>query len=294
MLRELRDRGTIAATAGVLHLTPFAVSQQLATLSREVGVRLLVRQGRGVRLTPEAGLLLEHAAVLQARLERARAELTDLAAGELGHLRIGAFGSAIVNLVAPSLRRLHEERPRLTVSVRESDPPNCFTLLDASNLDLVITVDYRGGPTRVDVRYHRIDLLSDPYDVAMPIRHRRAGAEKIELSDLATEPWILGAESGPCGEIAFAACNAAGFNPDIRHRVNDWNAVLALVAGTGGVALIPRLAATNVPDGVILCEVARTAPARRIYAAVRAGAEHGVSIASMLTCLRDTAAQKII
>jgi len=75
VLRELDQRGTVAATAAALHLTPSAVSQQLAALAREMGVPLLERRGRGVRLTGQARLLLEHAGAVQAQLERARADL---------------------------------------------------------------------------------------------------------------------------------------------------------------------------------------------------------------------------
>ena len=61
LLRELHERGTIAAVADALQFTPSAVSQQLALLEREVGVPLLERAGRGVRLTDAAHVLVEHA-----------------------------------------------------------------------------------------------------------------------------------------------------------------------------------------------------------------------------------------
>lgn len=76
LLRELRAHSTIGATARALHLTPSAVSQQIAGLSRDLGVPMLAPRGRGVRLTPQAELLLEHAALIDAQLERARADLS--------------------------------------------------------------------------------------------------------------------------------------------------------------------------------------------------------------------------
>ena len=69
LLRELNERGTIAAVADALQYTPSAVSQQLALLEREAGVRLLERAGRGVRLTDPALVLVGHA---EALLERSR------------------------------------------------------------------------------------------------------------------------------------------------------------------------------------------------------------------------------
>src|SRR4051812_39688668 len=77
LLRELRERGTIAAVADALQFTPSAVSQQLSILERESGVRLLEKAGRGVRLTDAALVLADHA---EALLERAALAEADLAA----------------------------------------------------------------------------------------------------------------------------------------------------------------------------------------------------------------------
>src|SRR6185437_328922 len=95
VLRELEQRGTVAATASALHLTPSAVSQQLAGLSREVGAQLLEKHGRGVRLTGQARVLLSHATVVQEQLERARADLAAWQEGELGEVRVAAMSTAI-------------------------------------------------------------------------------------------------------------------------------------------------------------------------------------------------------
>src|SRR5512140_1977037 len=83
VLRELQQRGTVGATAKALHLTPSAISQQLSALSREIGVPLLAPQGRGVRLTKQAELLLEHAIAIDVQLERARADLAAFDEGQV-------------------------------------------------------------------------------------------------------------------------------------------------------------------------------------------------------------------
>jgi len=73
LLRELHERGTIAAVADALQFTPSAVSQQLGILEREAGVQLLERAGRGVRLTDPALVLVGHAEALLARAALAEA-----------------------------------------------------------------------------------------------------------------------------------------------------------------------------------------------------------------------------
>src|SRR4051794_11684373 len=94
LLRELRERGTIAAVADALNYTPSAVSQQLAALERETGVLLLERVGRGVRLTDAAHRLAEHTDIVLARLELAESELAVESGVVAGRVRITAFQTA--------------------------------------------------------------------------------------------------------------------------------------------------------------------------------------------------------
>ena len=292
VLRELRQRGTIGATAKALALTPSAISQQLASLSREVGVPLLAPQGRGVRLTPQAQILLEHGAAVDAQLERARADLAAFEEGQVGRVAVGAFATVIAGLIAPALQRLRRERPRLAVSAQEVDAPECFSALDRGDLDLVVTVDYRSGPPRGDRRYWRQDLLDDHLLVALPEGHPLAARRAIDLLALADEQWVVGGTRGPCQEAVLGACAAAGFTPDAVHRVDDWNALLALVAAGCGVGLIPMLALTGPgPEGVALRPPAGPLrPCRHLYAAMRAGSERSPCIVPVLAAL-DAAAR---
>ena len=294
VLRELRMQGTVAATAAALNLTPSAISQQISALSREAGVPLLEPHGRGVRLTPQAALLLEHAAVIDAQMERARADLAAFDQGSVGQITLGAFATAITGIVAPALVRLRRERPRLRVAVLESEAPDAFTRLDAGDLDVVITVDYHGGPDRRHgdpARYGRLDLLTDPLLVALGAEHPLAAQAAVDLKDLAAEPWILGALRGPCQEVGLAACTSAGFSPQIEHRANDWAAVFALVAAGCGVALVPRMAvAHGLPAGAVLRPLRGPGrPSRHIYAAIRAGSERYPSLVPVLAALEAVA-----
>src|ERR671914_3144091 len=91
LLRELNERGTIAAVADALRFTPSAISQQLAMLEREAGVPLLERAGRGVRLTDPALVLVEHAGVLLERAALAEADLAAAAGAVVGRARIAGI-----------------------------------------------------------------------------------------------------------------------------------------------------------------------------------------------------------
>ncbi len=168
-LRALSDHGTVSAAARVLHLSPSAVSQQIAALSRSVDEPLVVRHGRRLRLTPQAVVLVQHARVLDAQVERVHSDLAAFADSAAGAVAVGAFATAISGLVVPALGILLEKRPGLALSVSEVEAPECFNRLDSGDLDVAVTVDYRSGPRHGDTRYERVALLSDPLHVVLPL-----------------------------------------------------------------------------------------------------------------------------
>jgi DNA-binding transcriptional LysR family regulator len=133
----------------------------------------------------------------------------------------------------------------------------------------------------------RWDLLNDHLLVAVPQGHPLAGKKSIDLLALADEPWIVGGIGGPCQEAGLAACAAAGFAPDIVHRVDDWGALLRLVAVGCGVGLVPELAmGSALPAGIVLRPPSGPQrPCRHLYAAVRAGAERSPCIAPVVAAI---------
>ncbi|MER5744119.1 LysR substrate-binding domain-containing protein [Streptomyces sp. NPDC002225] len=291
ILRTLRDRGTVTATARALMMTPSAVSQQLSSLSRQLGVPLLEAQGRRVRLTDAAHLVLRHAEVVFAQLERADAELTGYLRGEAGEVRIAAFSTAVPALVVPAVQRLRAEpRPGPDVRIQEAEAGQAYELLAAGDTDLALSLAAH-APTAHDPRFAVLPLLADPLDVALPAHHRLAAAPALRLADLADDPWIYGG-SGPWSQITTAACEAAGFVPEQAHSASGWTAILAMVEAGMGVALLPRMASAERRgrDGVVMRVLDADQPRRHVVAAVRQGAERGPAVARVLAALTTVAA----
>lgn len=141
ILRTLRDRGTVTATADALLMTPSAVSQQLSNLAKQLGVPLLEAQGRRVRLTDAAHLVLRHAEAVFAQLERADAELTGYLRGEAGEVRVAAFATAVPALVVPAVQRLRADpRPGPEIRVCEAEAAQAYELLAAAEVDLALSL----------------------------------------------------------------------------------------------------------------------------------------------------------
>jgi DNA-binding transcriptional LysR family regulator len=289
VLRELDHRGTVTAAAQALHLTPSAVSQHLAALTRETGAQLVEPHGRTVRLTPEGQLLLEHAHRIFAELERAEADLAAHTAGRRATLRIGGFPTALSAVVAPAAARLLEELPGLAVQLNEIEERRAAELLADGSLDIAVTVEQSGVPQHDDPRFLRLPLLSDRLDAALAAGHPLAAHRTLRLEQLADQPWVLGSEGTSCHEIALVACASAGFTPQARHRTSDWGSVGAIVGAGLAVALMPRLASHLAPPEVTLVPLAPRAPARHVLALVRRGSEAAETIARALGHLQQAA-----
>jgi DNA-binding transcriptional LysR family regulator len=291
LLHELDRRGTIAATAEAMFLTPSAVSQQLAGLAREVGVPLLERRGRTVVLTGQARVLLAHAQEMRELAERTRAALDAWEDGSVGYVRVGSLSTGIAALVAPAIVRLHRERPGLTVQVSEREPDEALELLDAGELEIAVTVDYPGAPAREDARYRRVDLLSDVMDAVVPVGHPLAARTSVDLTELAGDVWVGAAASDACGHIVTGICAAAGFSPDVQYYCREWDAVAALVGAGVGVALVPRSAQPLRPHDVTVLPVVGAPATRLLYALTRTGTERDPGTRAALDALSAVAAR---
>lgn len=289
-LRVLREMGTVTAAAQALHLTPSSVSQQLRQLSREVGVELLEADGRRVRLTPAAHILLGHADLLFAQWQRARADLAAHGDGTAGPLRMCGGGTVLAALVTPAAAFLRDKHPHLDVRLSEEDNEDCPPLLLADRTDIAVMVPAPGGPPPGDPRFDQEILLDEPIDLLVPAAHRLAARPRVELGEAAAESWISVPDAVAHNEMFYAACATAGFSPRIAHYVMGWFGISALVAYGFGVCLIPRL--TPIPPGHDVVRIpfeGKPVPSRRIIICIRRGSRDQPAIADGLAALHRTA-----
>jgi DNA-binding transcriptional LysR family regulator len=278
VLRALADHGTVTAAGEALHLTPSAVSQQLAALESETGQSLLLRRGRRVSLTAAGELLVKHANAVAAELERAQASLASFASGAMGRVELASFASAITQVVAPAIRELRVDAPDITVLVRDAEGHASLALLLDGEIDIAITEEHRRAPRTDDQRLSRFPLYTEPFDVVLPAGHPLAEQDAVNLRDLADEDWIAPLPGNPCRDAIEGR---------ITHTSDDFRAIIALVAAGAGVALVPRNALIHVP-GAITVPVRGVPPQRRVFAAVRRGSEDHPLIKTVLEALQLT------
>lgn len=291
-LRAVADHRTVTAAAAALYLTPSAVSQQLAALETEVGHQLLVRDGRGVRLTAAGQILIDHSNAVLAQLERAEADLAAYAAGEAGQVTVVSFATGIAAVVAPAMAALAESAPGIRLRVEDAEGDASLMRVLDGHADLAVAVEYRGAPREDDERLARVPLYAEPFDAVLPRGHRLAQAGPIAVADLADETWVGPYPGNPCHDVVMLACESAGFQPRLAHLSDDFRAVAALAGAGAGVAMVPRSALRGVdtPDVVVL-PVSGNPATRRVFAAVRRGAQDHPLLRPVLDALLAAAGQ---
>lgn len=249
------ETGSITGAARVLGCSQPAVSQQLKRLEQRLGMTIVERVGRGVRLTEAGNILARHAKTVDRALRAASEEIAALAGLRSGHVRLAAFPSASSMLVPDLLARLAREHPGIGVAFVEAEPPEAVAAVRSGEADVAITFSYPGDP---DDPHHEsaiglqvLPLGVDPMRVVLPADHPQARRDAVSLVDLRSERWIAGCPR--CRGHLLGLCRASGFEPVIAHETDNAIAVTALVAAGLGVALLPELAlaAAQVPAGVV-------------------------------------------
>ena len=260
-LEAVARTGSFGRAAVELGYTQSAVSQQIGTLERIVGERLLERPGGPRSVTPtEAGrLLLRHAAAIVARLRAAEADMEALRQGQAGSLRIGTFQSVGAKILPELLRRFVSQWPRVEFELKESSSDDeLLAFVERGELDLAFAMlPLADGPFDFE------ELFQDPYVLVVPADHELATAERASLADLGELP-LIGNRACRSTLLAESELALRGVTAEVAFRSDDNGTVQGLVASGFGAALVPLLAVDPNDDRVRLLDVEPEIPHRRI------------------------------
>ena len=290
ILSEVARRGSFSAAAQALAYTQSAVSQQIAALETQTGVKLLERHARGVRLTAAGHTLVRHAEGILAGLDAAEAALSAVAGLRGGRLRMASFPTAGATLMPLAIATFRAAYPDVELTLAEGEPEEIVPRLRAGELDLALLFDF-AGETALGDGMRQAELLEDPMYLALAREHPLAGKHSLRLADLAREAWIQTSSSSPCARHVVRCCHAAGFEPSVTFESDDYQTVHGLVAAGVGVALIPELALSSAREDTVIRALSPRPPVRRVIAAAPAGARLVPAAPAMLGVLEETARQ---
>jgi DNA-binding transcriptional LysR family regulator len=248
-LQALASEGSFGRAAERLGYTQSAVSQQIATLERIVGEKLVERPGgpRPISLTEAGELLLGHAESIVSRLQAAQADLHALQEGEVGTLRVGTFQSAGARLLPAVMRRFTSAWPGIEVMIGELDDDEVEQAIERGELDVgFVALPVSEAPLETS------ELLRDPYVLVVAAGSPFAtSAELPTLAEIGAER-LIGFKAHRSIESVEAVLRAAGVEPRYAFRSNDNGTVQGLVAAGIGNAIQPRLTVDEADPRIVV------------------------------------------
>lgn len=256
-LEAVAAEGSFRRAATRLGYVQSAISEQIATLERIVGQRLVERsRGSGpVELTEAGEVLLSHAKAIVARLKAAEADLGALADGSAGSLRLGIYQSVGARVIPRLLPRYARDWPEVRVLPREAPTDaGLFELVERGELELSFAdLPLHPGP------FESVDLLTDPYVLLVAAGSPLAQSGPVGLDEIADLP-LIGHWTCRVLPRVEAELRAQGLEPNFVFRSDIITTVQALVGAGVGSAIIPRLGVDPADERTAMVELAEGLP----------------------------------
>lgn len=288
LLRELGDRGSVAAVAAALHVSASAVSQQLTALQAGIPIPLTVKQGRRLVLT-DAG---EALAVASARVDKALAQARDAVGFFLEQeeraVTVSAFHSAGLALFGPLLTELSTGA---NVFLADADVAQDRFAGLAADYDLVIAHRLAHDPVWPSARLVVTPLLVEPLEIALHAAHPLAAYPGIRPEQLRDERWISTHEGFPLTGVLAHLGAMIGQAPQIDHRINEFSVAAEVVRTGAAIAVMPRTTAAPLAvNGMVLRPVTGVSLIRHVDVLARPDAIVRTPVRNVLAALQKVAA----
>ncbi|WRZ95356.1 LysR family transcriptional regulator [Streptomyces sp. NBC_01007] len=254
VLVAVADTGGFSAAAGTLGLTQSAVSHSVRGSERKVGAVLFDRGRTGARVTPAGDKAVAHARRILRLLDVLASEARGAARPEaaVGPLRIAAFRSAALHLLPPVLRRLRSRHPGIEPRVRIVREVGRGTAGEVADGKADIGIATLGGSVPLPPDLIANGLFEEPYALVHAAGH--AVPRSLPLVDWAEN----------CGSYTRDWWSAQDWIPTATIEAEDDGAVLSLVSGGHGMAIMPALSLAGAPNSVGITDLGPDRPTRRV------------------------------
>jgi DNA-binding transcriptional LysR family regulator len=293
---ELRALRYFVALAEELHFSRAArrlsitqppLSQAIAKLEAELGVRLLERSRRRVELTLAGATFLEEARATLARASQAVELVQRVQRGEVGRLAVGYLAATAFTLLPLVLRDFGRSYPGVKLDLRELTIPQQHAALLKGDIDVAIL-----RPPVSQAELASEILLAERFVLALPARHPLRALRRVPAKRLAAEPFIFFPRQPGLvfHDLVMDFCLRAGFTPRVAQEAYQTHTVVGLVSAGIGVALVPASTQKIGLAGVIYRDVRETTPLSRTAVAWRR-ADASPTLGAFLEVARRVAKQ---
>lgn len=291
LIVAVAERRSLRQAASDVAITQPAATKLLHDLEDAVGLPLFTRHAWGMAPTVYGEALVRRARGLLAELGEARSELSALASGAAGTLRIGGVTGAMPGLLAPAIRRIQSERPRVKLFVLINTSEVLLEALRVGTLDVAVCP----LPIETDTGDFIVARLSDePLRIVARVGHPLARRRTITLAALADAAWLLQTPDSPLRRDVDAMLAAAGLrSPAVVVETVSIVATLALLQEGDAVTVMPQNLARHYARFGMVTELAvtLTAPIGRYELVTRARRELSPAALAFIAMLKESAAR---
>ncbi len=231
-----------------LHIAQPAISQSVADLEEELGLKLFSRAKRVAQLTPEGEAFYAEALRTLAQAETAINTAKRAAKGQIGRLSLGFLGSATYAFLPELVRKYRAQFPGVKLTLQELTPLQQEVAFEKAELDIGFTRPLSAEQSKT---FSSRCLYRDPMMAVLP-RSRRIETKRVRIVDLAKESFVLFHRAGSpfLFDTITGICKKAGFSPRVECEPNLMQTVLSLVEAEQGVAIVPACVRNLRSDGV--------------------------------------------
>jgi DNA-binding transcriptional LysR family regulator len=273
-LRQLKYFVTVAEelsfvrAAQRLHMSQPPLSQQIKALEEELGVELLSRTRREVKLTDAGRVFLTESRELLEKAQAVAHRTRQAGGGEQATLRVGMATSALFHVLPGLLKRMKARLPGVSMTITDMNSDEQVRSLTVDRIDLGFI------HARPDIRgLARCTVVVDSFAVALPANHALAARADLALRDLQGEPIVaFSRDHAPAlFDALIASCQQEGFSPRIAHVARHPASVLQMVQLGLGVSVVPQAYSANAPAAVVFRPLPSMAARLKIDALWREG-----------------------
>ena len=222
--------------AEILHMAQPPLSQQIQSLEDELGVPLLIRTKRSVRLTAAGSAFLVEAKKVIAQAERAVIAAHQAHNGVIGRLDIGFVGTALAETLPAILKTFRERYPLVETKLQNLVTAEQVQALREGQIQVGIL-----HPPILDASLHLEIICRVPLVVVLPADHDLARQANIALAQLREEAFVMYPRAWNPGlfDQITSLCQHAGFPMRLGQEALGWESITSLVAAGFGVSIVP-------------------------------------------------------
>ncbi|MHB1082583.1 MAG: LysR family transcriptional regulator [Prosthecobacter sp.] len=277
---EIARQRSFTRAAGRLHMAQPALSQQMKNLEAELGTPLFNRGRKEVQLTAAGKAFLPRAEGLLTQAEAAKAIVSDVAQLRGGKLTIAAIPSVSACLLPEVIHKFSQQHDQVALHLIEDSSESVADCVESGRAD----VGFLQLPAS-KAAFKSQTLITEPFVLLAGKRHALAGQNTVVLRQLSAESFIF--YKGRARDTALESCRKAGFEPHIVCESGELGTVRALVAAGLGLAIVPRLAAGNLPATILTVAIREPKMQRQIAAVWQKGSALSPAAAALLQMATD-------